>query len=194
MDHRTELVRYYQLLRAHDLNDSHSGNASVRDGDTVWVTPTGACADTLGPDMLVRCTLSGGPGPGASLDAPLHLAVYRANPAAQAVLHSHGPHAIALTLDGEDLVPVDFEGAYYFARVPVIEAVPSGDSAADYVAQSPALVARALSENPACIYRGHGVYAWGTTLDQAYKWSSSVEAAARIAWLARVAGVQPPRS
>ena len=198
MDHRTELVRYYQLLRAHDLNDSHSGNASVRDGDSVWVTPTGACADTLGPDQLVRCTLRDGPDSllksGASLDAPLHLAVYRANPAAQAVLHSHGPHAIALTLDGEDLVPVDFEGAYYFARVPVVEATPSSaDRATDYVAQSPALVARALSQHPACIYRGHGVYAWGATLDQAYKWSSSVEAAARIAWLARVAGVRPRR-
>ena len=193
MDHRTELVRYYQLLRAHDLNDSHSGNASVRDGDTVWVTPSGACADTLGPDMLVRCSLASGPGPGASLDAALHLAVYRANPAARAVLHSHGPHAIALTLDGADLVPVDFEGAYYFTRVPVIEAKPSGDPAADYVAQSPLLVAQMLSQHPACIYRGHGVYAWGTTLDQAYKWSSSVEAAARIAWLARVAGVQPQR-
>lgn len=193
MDHRTELVRYYQLLRAHDLNDSHSGNASVRDGDTVWVTPTGACADTLGPEMLVRCTLDGGPGPGASLDAPLHLAVYRANPKARAVLHSHGPHAIALTLDGADFVPVDFEGAYYFSRVPVVEAEARGDRAADYVAQSPELVARALSQHPACIYRSHGVYAWGETLDQAYKWSSSVEAAARIAWLARVAGVRPPR-
>ena len=50
-----------------------------------------------------------------------------------------------------------------------------------------------LGANPACIYRGHGVYAWGATLDQAYKWSSSVEAAARIAWLARIAGVQPKR-
>ena len=97
-------------------------------------------------------------------------------------------------VDREVLVPVDFEGAYYFARVPVIEATPSGvDAATDYVAQSPTLVAAALREHPACIYRGHGVYAWGATLDQAYKWSSSVEAAARIAWLARIAGVQPKR-
>ena len=159
----------------------------------MWITPTGACADTLGPDRLVRCSLAGGPGPGASLDAPLHLAVYRANPAAQAVLHSHGPHAIALTLDGSDLVPVDFEGAYYFARVPVVAASAGGDPASAYLAQSPTLVARALSEHRACIYRGHGVYAWGASLEEAYKWSSSVEAAARIAWLARVAGVQPPR-
>ena len=102
------------------------------------------------------------------------------------MLHSHGPHAIALTLDGRDFVPVDFEGRYYFPRVPVIDA-----PYADYVARSPELVSAALAEHPACVYRGHGVYAWGSSLDRAYKWSSSLEASARIAWLARVAGVAP---
>jgi L-fuculose-phosphate aldolase len=201
-DLRAELVRHYRLLREHGVNDSHSGNGSVRDGDAVWVTPTGACADTLTRGDLVRCDLRGGAAAvgtkagtiaGASLDAPLHLAVYRRNPAARAVLHSHGPHAIALTLDGRDFVPIDFEGAFYFPRVPVVEA-QRGDAgaAADYVAQSPELVAAALAAHKVCIYRGHGVYAWGEDLDRAYKWSCSVEASARIAWLARVAGVAPP--
>jgi L-fuculose-phosphate aldolase len=192
-DLRAELVRYYRLLREHGVNDSHSGNASVRDGDAVWVTPTGACADTLTRGDLVRCALDGGPGAGASLDAPLHLAVYRRNPAARAVLHSHGAHAIALSLDGRDLVPIDFEGAYYFPRVPVVEARRTGaGAAADYVEQSPALVAEALAAHKVCVYRGHGVYAWGEDLDRAYKWSCSLEASARIAWLARVAGIAPP--
>lgn len=196
MELRAELVRYYRLLREHGVNDSHSGNASVRDGDTVWLTPTGACADTLQADDLVRCELAQGAAPGASLDAPLHLAVYRRNPVARAVLHSHGPHAIALTLDGADFVPIDFEGAYYFPRVPVIEARrdlghATGDPAAEYVAQSPELVAAALATHKVCIYRSHGVYAWGEDLDHAYKWSCSLEASARIAWLARTAGVVP---
>ena len=58
MDAREELVRYYRLLREHGLNDSHSGNASVRDGDTVWVTPTGCCADTVVPDDLMAVSNS----------------------------------------------------------------------------------------------------------------------------------------
>ena len=197
MDLRAELVRYYRLLREHGLNDSHSGNGSVRDGEQVWITPTGACADTLTVADLVRCTLGSGPATrpteGASLDAPLHLAVYRQNPLARAVLHSHGPHAIALTLDAVEFVPIDFEGAYHFPRVPVVAARPTADAATDYVTQSPTLIAEALATHKVCIYRSHGVYAWGEDLDRAYKWSSSVEAAARIAWLARIAGVTPRR-
>lgn len=184
-DARRALVDYYRLLRHHGYNDSHSGNGSVRVDDTVWLTPTGAGGDTLDVDALVACPLDADPGPRASLDGALHLAVYRANPAAGAVLHSHGPHAIALSLDAHEgmLEPIDFEGTALFPRIPVIDiAYP------DYVRESPRRVAAALAEYPAAIVRGHGVYAWGETLDRAYRWNSQVEASARILWLARVAG------
>lgn len=189
MDPREELVRYYRLLRQHGLNDSHSGNASVRDGDTIWVTPTGCCADTLQPGDLIRCNIDGEIGDGASLDAPMHLLVYRKNPGAGAVLHSHGPHSIAMTLNGEDFVPVDFEGAYYFPRVPVIAAPYE-----DYVARSPELISEVLRDHRVTVYRGHGVYAQGQTLNLAYKWTSSLELSAHIAWLARLAGTSGAQS
>lgn len=183
MDPRAELVQYYRWLRHYGLNDSHSGNASLRDGETVWVTPTGCCADTLTPEALIACRLDGAPTNGASLDAPLHLAVYRNNPAARAVLHSHGPHSVALTLSGEDFVPVDFEGGFYFPRVPVIN-IPYDQ----YLEKSPHQVAQTLALHPITVVRGHGVYAWGETLDRAYKWTCSLEMSAKTVFIARQAG------
>jgi L-fuculose-phosphate aldolase len=185
LDAGAALVRYYRWLRQHGLNDSHSGNASVREGRIAWVTPSGCGGDTLEPGELVACPLDAPPPRGASLDAPLHLAVYRARPEAAAVLHSHGPHSIAITLEGDDFRPLDFEGLYYFPRVPVLDIPPER-----YVADSPAAVASVLAEHRVCIVRGHGVYAAAETLDLAYKWSCSLESSARIAWLARVAGIQ----
>ena len=61
MDPRDDLIRHYRWLRQYGINDSHSGNASVRDGDRVWVTPTGACADTLAAADLKACTLGEAP-------------------------------------------------------------------------------------------------------------------------------------
>ena len=81
---REDLIRHYRWLRQYGLNDSHSGNASVRDGERVWITPTGACADLLEPQQLVQCSVDGSCGQGASLDAPLHIEVYRRNPKATA--------------------------------------------------------------------------------------------------------------
>lgn len=183
-DPRTTLVRYYRLLRRYGLNDSHSGNASLRGAAEVWVTPTGACADTLQPEDLVRCELGADPPQGATLDAPLHLAVYAHNPDARAVLHSHGPHSVAMTLSGEDFQPMDFEGRYYFDRVPVVDIAFE-----DYLAEAPERVARLLSRHRIAVVRGHGVYAWGPSLDLAYKWTASLELSAQTAWLATVADI-----
>lgn len=182
-DPRKSLVEYYRLLRKYELNDSHSGNASVRDGDTIWVTPTGCCADTLQADELVACDINGEIPPGASLDANLHVMVYRKNPSTGAVLHSHNPHTLAMTMDGKDFVPIDFEGAYYFGSVPVID-----EPYENYIAESARLVSNVLRDHKATVYRGHGIYVQGETLNLAYKWTSSLELSARIAWLARVAG------
>jgi L-fuculose-phosphate aldolase len=177
---KQDLVRHYHWLRQYGLNDSHSGNASVRDGDTVWITPTGCCADTLCEDDLVACTIEGEVGDQASLDAPLHIAVYQQNPQSRAVLHSHGPHAVALTLNGKNFTPRDFEGQFYFAEVPVLTIQYQ-----DYLKDSPAQVARALKEHKVAIVCGHGIYAHAETINQAYKWNCSLELSAQTAFIAQ---------
>ncbi len=187
MTPQEDLIRHYQWLRRYGLNDSHSGNLSVRDGGGFWVTPTGACADLLEADALVHCPMDGKPAPGASLDAPLHAAVYRACADFQAVIHSHGPYTLAMTFAGTDFHPSDFEGQYYFPRVPVLN-IAYGD----YVEESPERVAAALREYPIVVVRGHGAYARGESINQAYKWTCSLELSARIAWLAQQTGRHPP--
>lgn len=173
-----QLVQYYRLLRRRGINDSHSGNGSVRDQNSLWITPTGACADTLEPWQLVRCGLTAGVCERASQDLALHRAVYRHNPRANAVLHGHGAYAVALTLNGGDLVPVDLEGHFYFPRVPVIDVDYDA-----YFEVSPERVGAALKDHPVALVRGHGLYAWGTDLEQAYKWICSLELSAKITYL-----------
>ncbi len=179
---REDLIRHYRWLRQYGLNDSHSGNASVRDGERVWITPTGACADLLEPQQLVQCSVDGSRGQGASLDAPLHIEVYRRNPKATAVVHSHGAHTVAMTMNGNDFLPIDFEGQLYFPRVPVLTIAYER-----YITESPAKVAALLAEYPLVVVRGHGVYACAESLNLAYKWSCSLELSAKTAWLAQLA-------
>lgn len=181
-----KLVQCYRWLRQSGVNDSHSGNASVRSGNQVWITPTGACADSLQVADLISCRLGDAIPEGASLDAPLHLAVYKKNPEAQAVLHSHGPHTVALTFNGEDFVPPDFEGNYYFASVPVLT-IPYDR----YVEQAPEKVSDVLAQHKITVVRGHGVYAQGSTLNYAYKWTCSLEMSAKTTFIARQAGTLP---
>lgn len=179
-DSRAQLVQYYRWLRQYGLNDSHSGNVSMRRGDKVWITPTGACADTLQPADLITCQLSKPPPPGASLDASLHLAVYLRNAKTRAVFHSHGPYSVGVTLNGQDFVPVDFEGCLYFSRVPVID-IPYDR----YVQEAPSLVANQLAHTSVVIVKGHGVYVQAASLNLAYKWTCSLELSAKTFFIAR---------
>ena len=183
-DPKTELVQHYRWLRQFGLNDSHSGNASVRDNKVIWITPTGACADTLTEADLIRVSLTDEIPEGASLDAALHVAVYQHNPSAQCVLHSHGPYSITMTMNGKDFSPIDFEGQYYFNTIPVLNIEFD-----DYLEQSPQQVARSLSQNKICVVRSHGVYAQAQTVNLAYKWTSTFEHVAKIAYLTRLAAV-----
>jgi len=183
MNPKQDLIRHYHWLRQYGINDSHSGNASVRVDDVIWVTPTGACADTLCADDLIACNIDGSLGAGASLDAGLHVMVYQKNPQTRAVFHSHGAHTVAMTMDGRDFNPPDFEGQYYFGTIPVISI-----AYADYLAEAPEKVSTILAEHPVTIVRGHGVYAQAESINLAYKWSCSLELSARTAFLARLAG------
>lgn len=188
MNLKKDLIRHYQWLRRYGVNDSHSGNISAREGELFWVSPTGACADTLEADELVRCSVGQQSLPqslpkGASLDARLHQLVYQKNPEAKAVVHSHGPYIVALTMNGKDYIPPDFEGQYYFPRVPVLPI-----NYARCIKEAAEKVSDILAEYPVAIVRGHGVYAQATSLNLAYKWSCSLELSAKTAFIARQAG------
>ena len=186
MNLKQELVQYYQWLRQHGLNDSHSGNASVREGERIWITPTGACADTLTEHDLIACEINQSPADGASLDAALHLAVYQNNPNLNAVLHSHGAYSVAMTMNGKTFIPLDFEGQYYFGEVPVINL-----NYDEVFTLSAAAVAEELKTSKAAVVCGHGVYAAAKNLNLAYKWSCSLELSAKTAFIAKQAGTYP---
>ncbi|MFP3874351.1 MAG: class II aldolase/adducin family protein [Thiohalophilus sp.] len=183
---KDDLIRHYQWLRQYGINDSHSGNASVREGNTIWLTPTGACADTLEANQLIACDIDGTLGDGASLDARLHVMVYQKNERTRAVLHGHGAHTVALTLNGKDFTPPDFEGHYYFGTVPVLSIAYE-----NYLAEAPEQVSDVLARHKITVVRGHGVYAQAETINLAYKWNCSLELSAQTAWLAQQAGTLP---
>ncbi|MDH5183697.1 MAG: class II aldolase/adducin family protein [Gammaproteobacteria bacterium] len=171
---KSELIQIYRWLRQYGLNDSHSGNISARYDDKYYITPTGACADTLQTDQLIECKLNNTPVNSASLDAPLHQLCYEKNPSIKAVVHSHGPYTVGLSMDLESYTPSDFEGQYYFPSIRILT-IPY----ADYVKKAPEMVSDTLQTDKIVVVRGHGIYAAAESLELAYKWTCSLEQSAK---------------
>ena len=103
------------------LNSSHSGNISVMEGETMFMTRSGAMLGCLAAADMMEATLHADPPEGISMEYPLHRAIYE-NTGSKAVLHCHPPHAIALSLESDEIVPLDLEGRHALGYVPVIRA------------------------------------------------------------------------
>ena len=100
-----ELIAASRELYDRKLIHAAGGNSSIRDGDFVWISQTGAELGKLTADKLVKVDLDGTvlEGKAPSKEMNMHLAMYRARKDARAVVHVHPTYAIALsTLIGRE--------------------------------------------------------------------------------------------
>jgi L-fuculose-phosphate aldolase len=112
---------------------------------------------------------------GASMELLNHRALYAANTAVGAVIHAHAPCAVAQAHGRDRIVPYDEEGRYYFDAIPVIRvenAIASPEVAA-------ALRPLAAHGHAAVVAR-HGIFAWGSDIEEALKFATVVESCCRI--------------
>jgi L-fuculose-phosphate aldolase len=154
---------------------SHAGNMSVRNGRTIYITRKGSMlgrlkeGDIVGLDMdaddpeLLSI---------ASSEVPVHNAIY-ANTGSQAVIHAHPPYATLLSMTESYLAPVDWEGSYFFRKIPVLNTKKTGNRE-----DAARTVGRSMEGHKVVLMRSHGSFARGDTLEEAYMLTSSLEASA----------------
>jgi L-fuculose-phosphate aldolase len=161
------------------LVTSHGGNLSMREGSGMWITGTGTMLGRLHDRHISRVLPDGThEGPPPSSDTILHSTIY-ALTGAQAVVHAHPRHAIALSFDQDLFVPGDLEGELHLQDVPV---VANGERQIEQIAG-------ALRGRLVVLLRGHGAYARGQTLWEALHWVTALEESAEIAVVRR--GMRP---
>ena len=159
------------------LNNSHSGNLSTRINRMLAITRTGAMLHRLSFSDIVETLIEGEDAETsrASREIPVHRAIYQ-HLDAEAVVHAHPPCAIALSLNLDSLRPVDVEGEYFFPNgVPILRVEKA--IASDEVARG---ILPFLQKCPIVVVLGHGAFAIGANLIEAFHWISSIEHSARI--------------
>ncbi|WP_399092825.1 class II aldolase/adducin family protein [Streptomyces sp. BBFR2] len=171
-----EVVATARRTVADGLVVGTSGNVSARVGDTVLVTPSGVPYDRLGPGDLTAVGLDGRQCAGSlppTSELPMHLAVYRATDAT-ALVHTHAPHATAVTVLTGELPPVHYMTAALGGPVRVAPYAPYGSD------ELAAHALAALRDRTACLLAHHGTLALGATLDQA------LDRTAQLEWMCQV--------
>ncbi|HVP93539.1 MAG TPA: aldolase, partial [Methanoregulaceae archaeon] len=173
-----EFERVGKRLFAESLVVANFGNMSLRSGEGFLITRSGSYLDTPGEPVFVP--LSGPVPDNASSDYRVHREVYGTTDH-RALVHAHPPHAIVCSLSRDRIEPVDSEGTLF---CPVIRVVDGPCGSQDLAVA----VARALVDAHVVVARGHGTFATGNSLDEAYVCTSLAEHSCRILVLGTLAG------
>lgn len=171
-----EFERIGKRLFAEHLVGGNFGNISLRNGDEgFFIKRTGDYLDDV--KELVFVPFSGPVPPSASSEYRVHVAVYKRS-SHQAIVHAHPQAAVAASLVTDTIIPEDSEGTMFCPEIPVVGGAPGSEEIADNVAS-------VLSTAKLVIVRGHGTFAAGKTLDEAYQFTSLAEHSCRVLALKR---------
>lgn len=186
---RTAVADASRRLAAAGLVRGTSGNVSVRAGDLVAVTPTGAQLATLEADQIAVVDLDGEQrdGPLApTSELALHLSVYLDRAEAGAVVHTHSPAATALACVLDELPCVHYEMLLLGGPVRVAPYVTFGTP------ELAASAVTALEGRTAALLANHGTVTLGTDLAAAVNATELLEWASDL--YARAAALGTPRA
>ncbi len=156
------------------LISSHAGNMSVRQGQKIFITRRASMLGQLKEGDIIEMGINKNDAHVlmASSEFVVHKAIYK-NTSALSVLHAHPPYATLLSMTEDELIPVDSEGSYLFKKVPVVSLEKTiGSDEASHV------VSEYLKDYKVVLMRGHGSFARGDMLEEAYMLTSSLEASA----------------
>jgi L-fuculose-phosphate aldolase len=158
---REQLVEQYKFVEGIGLNELSSGNLSVRFGDNMLISASGASAENISPDTIVEVSLEGeweGDRKPSS-EWRMHAAIYQKHEKTQAVVHTHSDYCVALACQ---LMPLPgfhyLVGSFGGNDVPCVPYSTFGtQSLGDDAAE-------ALIDRSACLLGNHGMIARGRNL------------------------------
>jgi ribulose-5-phosphate 4-epimerase/fuculose-1-phosphate aldolase len=148
------------------------------------MTPTNSSLGSLDPDRLSRLDADGGhvDGEPPTKEVWLHLAMYAERPEAQAIVHLHSTHAVAVAclddVDEDDVLPP--LTPYYVLRVGRLPLVPYGRPGDASLSEAVRERARA---SHALLLANHGPIVAAPTLAQAAAAAEEIEETAKLVLL-----------
>jgi L-fuculose-phosphate aldolase len=182
---RQQLLDTSRRLVELGLNRGTAGNASVRFGDGMLITPSALPVSAMAAASMVHMDLNGNvlQGGKPSSEWRFHRDILAARPEINAVIHTHSISATTIACLRKDVPPVHYMIA--MAGGDTIRCTPYtvfGEQAlSDHALE-------ALRDRKACLLGNHGMIALGTDLDDALAVAEEVEFICEIYWRTLQAG------
>jgi len=182
---RQQLLVTSRRLVELGLNRGTAGNASIRHGDGMLITPSALPVAEMTTDSMVRMDLEGKvlQGGKPSSEWRFHRDIFVARPEIGAVLHMHSTFATTIACLGKDVPAVHYHIA--IAGGDSIRCTPYTIFGEQNLSD---LALEALHDRKACLLGNHGMVAMGKDLADALSVAQEVEYLCEIYWRTLQAG------
>jgi L-fuculose-phosphate aldolase len=175
------VAEFMHRLYKRGLTTTSGGNISIRDHNTIAVTPSASDKGTMQPEEVGLVDPTGniiGHKFKPSIETGMHLAIYQAREDVSAVIHAHPVFCSLYSATEQEINHRLLSETY--AIIGRIEYIPYYKIGSPELAEA---VAEASRKADCIIMRNHGALAVGTSLLQAYDRLEVLESAAKINWL-----------
>ena len=179
LDQRNRVIEYSLKLSSTNLSPLRSGNISLRgredDKDGYLITPSGRKYETLKPEDIVFMGLNEEVEKKASDKNPssewrFHRDIYVNKKDAQAIVHTHSPHATAVSSHGKTIPPF-----HYMIALAGGEDIKCAEYATFGTEELSNNIIKALENRTACLMSNHGQVAFGKNLESAFELAQEIE-------------------
>jgi ribulose-5-phosphate 4-epimerase/fuculose-1-phosphate aldolase len=178
---REQLVMFGESLYARGYAHGSSGNLSARLPDGLLVTPTNSCLGRLDPAKISKLDRAGKhvSGDRPSKEGFLHLAMYEERESAQAIVHLHCTHCVAVSClrhadTANVLPPITGYHVMRIGRLPLVPYYRPGDRA---LAEA---VREKARKHHAVLLANHGPVVAGKSLEDAVYNAEEMEETAKL--------------
>jgi ribulose-5-phosphate 4-epimerase/fuculose-1-phosphate aldolase len=183
---KKELLDICLEMIKHDLVIGSSGNASLKVGDHVVISPSSVHYTEMTVDDVVVIDMEGDEVEGTrnpSVETPMHLEIYRNREDALAVVHTHSMYTSSMAILHEPLPPILDE---------IVPKLGAGIRVSKYAMpgtkQLGTNVVEVLEERSAALIANHGAVCISKTLKDALFLSILLERACKIYMTAKQVG------
>ena len=179
---RSEVIKYAKKLNSSNLSPLRSGNISIRakqDGkEGFLITPSGVkyeqlkeesivfleLDETLNNDKILKDILN------PSSEWRFHQDIYINKKEALAIVHSHSPHATAVSAHGKNI-----PAFHYMIALAGGDDIKCSEYATFGTKELSQNILTALEKRKACLMSNHGQVAFGKNLEEAFELAQEVE-------------------
>lgn len=166
--------------------NAFEGNISVKEGEKVYITPSGVCKGYLREEMITivdetGIVLEGNYAPSSELK--LHLAVYHLRKDVKSVIHNHSPFATAYAIANKPIETLAYpEMIIAFDKIPVVKyGTPSTDEVHSGLSEY-------IFNTDVFLIANHGIVSIGSDIYDAYYKIEAAESIAKTLTIAQLLG------